>query len=460
MYDCLILEGVVVDPANGVHGRADVAIDDGKIAGVGRDLAGEGARQVLAAGNRWVLPGLIDAHVHISSKAEGHRMMARSGVTCALDLAGRPEEMIAGLREAGAGLSVGFVYPLIPGDTVSGRSLSAREISKVVDQALSQGALGVKVVGGHYPLTPEATARVIRVAHDKRAWCAVHAGTLNSGSNINGLEELVDLSGGLPLHIAHVNSYCRGQATGDPLCEASRALRALARAPAARCESYLSLLNGTNAAMEEGLPKSQVTRTCLATGGYDATDAGMENAISEGWAQVHGPRKGEIVLLPPDEGLRAYRERQTEVYVSFAVNSPSAAIALAIAKTDGGFAVDALSTDGGGIPRNTTLKQGLALVRFGALSLEELVIKACVNPARMLGVTAKGHLGPGADADLIVVDPVTGHVEDMLVEGRRVIQAGEVVGHGGQLLTTEAGSAFLDESGMESRLVSPAWLDG
>ena len=43
--------------------RADVAIADGWIAGVG-DYRG---RETIDATGRWVVPGLIDAHVHIES---------------------------------------------------------------------------------------------------------------------------------------------------------------------------------------------------------------------------------------------------------------------------------------------------------------------------------------------------------------------------------------------------------
>ena len=65
----------------------------------------------------------------------------------------------------------------------------------------------------------------------------------------------------------------------------------------------------------------------------------------------------------------------------------------------------ALSTDGGAIPRNTTIEQGLALVEFGALTLDDFVRKACLNAARMFGLDRKGHFSPGADADIAVVDP-------------------------------------------------------
>ena len=40
MYDLLLRGAHVVDPLNGVNGIADVAVADGKIAAVGRDLEG------------------------------------------------------------------------------------------------------------------------------------------------------------------------------------------------------------------------------------------------------------------------------------------------------------------------------------------------------------------------------------------------------------------------------------
>jgi hypothetical protein len=458
LYDLLITNGIVVDPANGLHGRSDVAIRNGQIVAAAGKQSRARARRTVEAEGMWVLPGLIDPHVHVSRRPEGYRMMAGVGVTCALDMAGQQQEMVNGLKEAGAGLTAGFLYPLVPGETIPDREPGRKQIARALERALGHGALGVKILGGHYPLSPDATARIIEEAHRVGCWCAVHAGTLATGSDIEGLEELVALADGRPVHIAHVNSYCRGQITGDPLLEVSRALRALAQAPAARSESYLSPWNGTSVQLEGGVPKSQVTRTCLLTGGYAATAAGMEEAIAAGWARIHGLRQGEIQLLPPAEGLASYRERDSQVYASFPVNSAAAAIALAVAKSNGCFAVGALSTDGGAIPRNTTLAQGLALVSFGAMTLEELVTKACSNPARMLGLTSKGHLGPGADADLIVVDPHTSQVVWSAVEGQVVVEEGKVVGQGGRLLITEAGWAALRDEGIPNRVVAPEWL--
>jgi hypothetical protein len=459
--ELLIAGGWVVDPANGVNGPRDVLVRGSMVEVVAPSLDRSDARQTIDAHGCLVVPGLVDTHVHLCPPfggPQGHRMLARAGVTTTLDMAGDGDRIVNGLISDGAGLTVAYVYPLIPGETVSDRDPCRDELLRARDVSLRTAALGLKVLGGHFPLTPEATAEVIRVTAEARCWCAVHAGTTATGSDIDGLEELVDLAAGRPLHIAHINSYCRGQRTGDPLLEASRAIAALLRAPQARSESYLATINGANATIADGVPKSNVVKTCLRSGGFAATAQGMADAIGAGWAGIHGLQDGETVLLAPEDGIREYEAQQTNVGVSFPVNPPGAAIGVALAKHDGEFVVTALSTDGGAIPRNTTLKQGLALVDFGALSLDDLVRKACSEPARMLGLGRKGHLGPGADADIAVVDQATRTPTWVIAQGDVIVREGEVVGRGGHVATTPAGAAFLAQRGVDHMIAEPDWI--
>lgn len=42
------------------------------------------------------------------------------------------------------------------------------------------------------------------------AYTAFHAGSVEHGSNIEGMLEAVELADGNPLHLAHINAYCRG----------------------------------------------------------------------------------------------------------------------------------------------------------------------------------------------------------------------------------------------------------
>ncbi|MDB5482731.1 MAG: amidohydrolase [Caulobacteraceae bacterium] len=63
MYDILIKGGRVVDGSGAPAYRADVALQDGRVAAVGAALPG-GARRVIGAEGRIVAPGFIDPHTH------------------------------------------------------------------------------------------------------------------------------------------------------------------------------------------------------------------------------------------------------------------------------------------------------------------------------------------------------------------------------------------------------------
>jgi len=63
-YDIVIKGGHVIDPKNNVDGVMDVAITDGKIAVVSKDIDAKQGIQVVDAKGMYVTPGLIDIHTH------------------------------------------------------------------------------------------------------------------------------------------------------------------------------------------------------------------------------------------------------------------------------------------------------------------------------------------------------------------------------------------------------------
>lgn len=63
-YDLVIAGGTVIDPASGVHDRRDVGIAGGRIAAIEAHLSG-GDADVIDAAGAYVVPGLIDLHVHV-----------------------------------------------------------------------------------------------------------------------------------------------------------------------------------------------------------------------------------------------------------------------------------------------------------------------------------------------------------------------------------------------------------
>lgn len=86
MYDILIKNGHVIDGMNNPWTKLDVAIKDGKIAKMERNMQAE-AKEVIDAAGRVVTPGFIDPHVHsdlLCMKSEVHQIKLKQGVTTEL----------------------------------------------------------------------------------------------------------------------------------------------------------------------------------------------------------------------------------------------------------------------------------------------------------------------------------------------------------------------------------------
>lgn len=64
-YDLVLAGGTVIDPASGLHDRRDVGIADGRIATIEAHLSGADAAEVIDASGAFVVPGLVDLHVHV-----------------------------------------------------------------------------------------------------------------------------------------------------------------------------------------------------------------------------------------------------------------------------------------------------------------------------------------------------------------------------------------------------------
>ncbi len=96
-YDLLIKNGRVIDPKNGIDTKIDIAIADGKITKVTKDIPVTQSKKVIDATGYLVTPGLIDIHTHVfvGSKpdifADGIYSLSpddftlRSGVTTVVD---------------------------------------------------------------------------------------------------------------------------------------------------------------------------------------------------------------------------------------------------------------------------------------------------------------------------------------------------------------------------------------
>jgi formylmethanofuran dehydrogenase subunit A len=82
-------------------------------------------------------------------------------------------------------------------------------------------------------------------------------------------------------------------------------------------------------------------------------------------------------------------------------------------------------------------------------TLNEIAIVTRAGPARMLGLAHKGHLGPGADADVTIYTPQA-DVRAMFELPRYVLKAGEVVAEQGEVRGVPYGPVLCVEPGYDA----------
>jgi len=65
MYDIVIKNGTLIDPLQKIHEKMDIAITNGRITEVKRNINATSGKKIIDASNKIVVPGFIDFHVHV-----------------------------------------------------------------------------------------------------------------------------------------------------------------------------------------------------------------------------------------------------------------------------------------------------------------------------------------------------------------------------------------------------------
>ncbi|MBL7486833.1 amidohydrolase family protein [Frankia sp. AgB1.9] len=92
----LLIRGVRLVDGPALSHRTSVLVDGARIAAIGPDLSTAG-RTVVDGEDGVLLPGLIDAHVHLHGE-ENLEQLVRAGITTALDMGCWPRELVDELR--------------------------------------------------------------------------------------------------------------------------------------------------------------------------------------------------------------------------------------------------------------------------------------------------------------------------------------------------------------------------
>ncbi len=203
-HEIIIKGGTVIDPAQGLHGRRDVAIAGGRIAAIEESIPDGDALDVIEAGGLLVLPGLVDLHVHVwwgvahlAIEADPHSL-AR-GATTIVDAGSAGANTFAGFRR--------YVVDRVEARTlaflhISGMGQLDRDIGELedirwarVDQAVEAArAHSDVIVGIKVRLTEGIVGRNDLIALDRAIEAADYIGKpvmIHIGGTHHPLEEIL-----------------------------------------------------------------------------------------------------------------------------------------------------------------------------------------------------------------------------------------------------------------------------
>jgi len=408
MRPLMLRGGRVIDPVAGIDGAYDVLVIDGEIEALepAGALAPPEGVETLDCSGLWVVPGLIDVHVHLRDPGfpqketilTGLRAAAAGGFTTVAAMANTspvddtPEVaryMIERAREAHASR-------LIPVSAVT-RGLAGREL---VDFAAMAEAGARLYSDDGVPIDDEAVlvrafgeaARIgfaISLHEEDRALTehgACNAGEVSKRLGVTGIpvaaearrvrrDLAIAVGSGAPVHIAHIST-----AEGIELVRAARKRRANVT-----CEATPHHFMLDDSAFARFGPNAKMAPPLRSHADVEALHAALADGTIDVIATDHAPHDPAS-------------KRLNRLAPLFPGDRDATQLAADDAETLAGAA-------NGIVGLETALGLALELVNRGVIDAARMITLMSANPARLLRLDAQGTLAPGACADITVIDP-------------------------------------------------------
>lgn len=220
VYDVVITNGRIIDGAGNPWFRADIGIRDGHIVKVGRINPAD-AKTTIDAKNRIVAPGFIDVHTHVESlfNNPAAENFVRMGVTTLITgncgaSATNVGEFLGRVKTRPIAVNVatlighGSVRQRVM--KLDDRAPSAdelKEMEAVVDQAMTDGAVGLSTGLIYVPGTYAKTDEIVALARVAARHGGVYATHMRSeGEHVfDAIRESIQIGelAGLPVDISH-----------------------------------------------------------------------------------------------------------------------------------------------------------------------------------------------------------------------------------------------------------------
>jgi formylmethanofuran dehydrogenase subunit A len=493
-----ITGGAVYDPANGIDGEVrDVCVEDGRIVTTLPDDAA-----ILDVSGMIVMPGGVDIHSHFASASCNHarRLLPeehaanpapapdlKDGTTPRSGTGGTvPSTFTTGYRYAGLGYTTVFDAAVAP--------LMARHShAELEDTPCLDGGIFILMGNDEYLLRQVAAGERER-ARDYAAWLLASTGgyaikIVNPGGveawksgqrNLTGVDEVLAGSGVTPrailetladagnqLGLPHpVHIHCNNLGTPGNADVTLASMRALAGRRAhfthLQFHSYggpgwrsaaSPIMEYVNSHPEVSVDVGQVmfgpATTITADGpveyllyqssGRRWVNIDIELETGCGIVPLVYKNKAAVSALQWAIGLELFLLSQDPWRVVLSTDHPNGGSflsypALIQLLMDRSVRDERIKEINPKLLAGSALADGLAR----EYTLNEIAIITRAGPARLLGLANKGHLGPGADAD-VTVYARSADVATMFATPRYVLKGGALMVEEGQLRRAPAG---------------------
>lgn len=382
----VIKNGMVIDPANGVERRADILVENGKIAAVADQICDRDCDIIDAAGCI-VAPGLVDVHVHFRDPGFTYKEDIETGARAALKGGFTSVVLMANTKPAVDNADT-LAYVIEKGKKTALKIYTCATVTKGMagkeltdmDALLAKGAVGFTDDGipimdadlMERALTKAAQLNVPVSLHEENPELisdnGVNRGKASEYYGIGGSPREAEISligrdleialkTGVILNIQHISTK-----------EGVELVR--------RAKSRAAALGRNNIHAEATPHHFSLTEDAVIRYGTLAKMNPPLREEADRQAIIEGLKDGTIDIIATDHAPHSAEEKEKPI-----TQAPSGIIGL-----------------------ETALALGITkLVGEDRLTLTELVERMAANPAQMYGLPA-GTLSVGSAADIVVFD--------------------------------------------------------
>lgn len=446
MFDLVIQNGLVIDPSNRIYSRLNVGVKNGRIAAVTRDGI-RGAAEIDAAG-LVVSPGFIDMHIHEDLyHAEKDAFvfvisdsMLKMGVTtviggnCGKGSVMNPVEYLDAVDRLGCPINIGMLAPheklrATFGDFNKYKPVGQNEIdsmSKLLQKHLDGGCLGLSLGMEYTPGIDEAEVTALMSVVEKNHKIVTVHQRSDGDRAISSVEEVISYAASTrcKLQISHLSSMCSFGGM----------------------EEAISIIDSCRSeGLDIGFDGYPYYAFCTSLGSAVFDDGFLERYHygDEYYARLQVASGNSQGNEMNKEALHALRKKEPgALIVAHLLNEEE--VVQCITHPACIVVSDGLYSNGQGHPRGSGTFPKLIreyVIEKKLLTLEDAIEKITCMPAKRMGLSGKGSLKIGSDADITIFDlnkikdgatyqeprkQPTG-IEYVIINGETALKSGEIV---------------------------------